>query len=117
MDVRITSGRAGGPGWSAALEEARKLAEEKGGPFRAPHHTVGTEALLSEVALAACGVLYLDQAEDVRATVLMRALSTVAHMHPRARPTVFLAVDDEKRRHVLAEAVQRAIELCPERRV
>lgn len=35
----------------------------------------------------------------------------------RARPTVFLAVDDEKRRHVLAEAVQRAIELCSERRV
>jgi magnesium chelatase family protein len=52
-----------------------------GRPFRAPHHSCGGPALVSEARLARCGVLYLDDLQDFSTTAireLSRALPGIS---------------------------------------
>ena len=67
-----------------SVSEAKKVAGE--GPFRAPHHTCSEAALVSEVALATGGVLFLDELTLFAPGALRRALGVVrsmsCHQHP-----------------------------------
>jgi len=66
--------------YAGSLYEAKTLADEQGRPFRAPHHTVGACALVGEVALAAGGILYLEEVERFDAQALRVALGVVRSM-------------------------------------
>lgn len=55
-------------------------------PFRAPHHTCSEAALLEEVALAAGGILFLDEIERFAPHVVRRALGVVRSMECQQHP-------------------------------
>lgn len=71
-----------------ATVEAREAA--LGRNFRAPHHTVSQAGLVSELAIAACGVLLLDEVESFSAQALRSLRNTLEFMHEDARPALFL---------------------------
>lgn len=93
IDIRPEPGDGilytGGPDQTLA---ARELAANIGGPLRAPHHTCSAIALLGELALAAGGVLYLDEVPEFRAEALSAMAHTWAKMTDGHRPTLVLGV-------------------------
>lgn len=83
----------------APIATARKLAAELGGNFRAPHHTVSRAGLSGEMALAAGGVLLLDEPAEFTRGALSMLESLWAGMDPACRPEILLTVratDDPK---------------------
>lgn len=71
------------------------LADER--PFRAPHHSISTAALVGDVGptrrpgelqLAAHGVLYLDEVTEFRDAALASLAKALARMEPSARPRI-----------------------------
>lgn len=79
-------------GTRGATTLARERAHQIGRNFRAPHHTASVAAIGSEVAIAAGGVLYLDEPEEISRPAAHMIYSTVKAMHPDARPVVILAI-------------------------
>lgn len=76
--------------------QARQQAVFRGdGPFRAPHHSVSQLGLLSEIALAAGGVLYLDEADEFNRSALRSGLRTIMQMDARFRPLVCISIRNE----------------------
>lgn len=75
---------------TGATLEARAVAKEVGRNLRAPHHTVSQAGLIGELALAACGVLLLDEADLFRGSSLLVLRNHLELMHPDARPVLFL---------------------------
>ena len=76
--------------------QARQLAVFRGdGPFRVPHHSVSQLGLLSEIALAAGGVLYLDEADEFNRSALRSGLRTIMQMDARFRPLVCISIRNE----------------------
>jgi hypothetical protein len=57
-------------------------------PLRAPHHSCGEMAAVQEVALAAGGVLLLDEVLEFRPSVFRRILATWRGMDLRFRPVL-----------------------------
>lgn len=95
----VLCGVRGGPG--LAREAARS--EGRNGQLRAPHHSVSLPGLLGELAIAAGGVLYLDLVKAFRTSDLRTMLSTLSHMHPDARPWLYLSYEGDWEEH--AESV------------
>lgn len=72
------------------LRYARRCADQLGGHFRAPHHTINATGALSELAISAGGVLWLDDPQEFRPEILTSLRRTLAAMsHP---PIVFLRI-------------------------
>ncbi len=69
---------------------ARRLAEMSCGPLRAPHHTCSRLALGHELALAAGGVLYLDDLSEWRRAQLQDITRTWVEMDGASRPHLVL---------------------------
>jgi len=67
---------------------ARQIAKIVGGPFRAPHHTVSRAGITSELALAAGGVLYLDEVHEFSLSALGTVASIWERMDARVRPVL-----------------------------
>ncbi len=66
-------------------------------PFRAPHHTVSERGFAGELALAAGGTLYLDEAHELKTSVLSSVMATWGMMGANpAQPLVIASVHDEK---------------------
>lgn len=66
--------------WVAATFEGARMPAPKERPLRAPHHTVSAQALVSEVRLARCGVLYLDELPEFRLNAITELAQTLAKM-------------------------------------
>lgn len=79
---------------ASSLGRARTEARERACPFRAPHHTVSVAGILSELALAAGGVLYLDEADCFHTSTLRYLLGSWQRMTDATRPMVYLARGD-----------------------
>lgn len=74
------------------VAKCRATVEILGCAFRAPHHSCSPESVAGEVALAAGGVLLLDEAADFRRTAyeaLLRALGA-APLAGRAAPAALV---------------------------
>lgn len=80
------------PGANGMIE-ARRMAKELDGPMRAPHHSCSQIALLSEIAMSAGGVLWLDAEGGAWVHITIR---TVMQMHPKARPVVFIGLSGDE---------------------
>lgn len=76
------------------LKVAREIHEELGGSFRAPHHTVSQLGLAGELAIAAGGVMLLDEASEFRAGALAWLLATWTLMP--ARPVLVVDLSGER---------------------
>lgn len=85
-----------GPRASGLVVFARELSRRKEGPFRAPHHTCSTVGLLGELALAAGGLLYLDDFQEFRASAVGQLLQTWGKMWPTARPVLVFGMRYEE---------------------
>lgn len=72
------------------VHRASQLAKAEGGPMRAPHHTVGGHGAMIELALAAGGVLFLEDPAEFSGPVLRALLTTAGHMH--CPPRILLGV-------------------------
>ncbi len=70
----------------------RQIHESVGGPLRCPHHTVSRLGALSELALAAGGVLYLDETLEFNRQVIRDIVGTWKRMDPRVRPVLVLGM-------------------------
>ncbi len=85
----------GEPGSGATL-----LAQRIGGlfcPLRAPHHTAGERALAGELALAAGGTLFFDEAHEVSTFDLRNTIATWQMMEANpAQPLLILSVPDSE---------------------
>jgi len=83
---------------------AHKLAADMGAGHnvRAPHHTVGEIGIVGELALAAGGVLYLEDIEEFRLACIRSVARIWVKMDPEARPAIVARVSDD-------EAGRRAI--------
>jgi hypothetical protein len=102
-----------------AVAFGRLLRDEMpdGAPYRAPHHTAGELAMVSELATAAGGVMTLDEAEEIS----QRTLSTIARvlgtMNAAARPKLVFSfrcdAHDEATQH-RADRLTRMAETLPE---
>lgn len=79
----------------ARYTRARREALVRNQRFRVPHHSCSLQALLSELCLAAGGVLYLDYAHEIQRVHLRAVLRTVAAMEASCRPLVILSCSDE----------------------
>lgn len=79
---------------------------------RVPHHTVSLQAAISETAAAATGILYLDDAQEFRVTVIRAILQTVASMAFQARPSVIFRVTgpDAKLREPYSQQYMPAVQ-------
>jgi len=75
---------------SAAVMEARQMAEDAGRPFRAPHHSVSHAGLIGELALAAGGILFLDCVEEFRGSALTSLRNHIEMMARDVKPTLFV---------------------------
>lgn len=67
-------------------DTAAAMDMRKDRPFRAPHYTCSEAALLGEVALAAGGILFLDEIERFAPHVVRRALGVVRSMECQQHP-------------------------------
>ena len=83
---------------------ARDLAQSIGGNLRAPHHTASHAAMGDEMALAAGGVLLLDDAGEFSPAVLARIASVWAAMTPAVRPRIVAVLHTTKNNPKAAEA-------------
>lgn len=80
------------PGHAGAVQIARERGLFLGRNFRAPHHTASAAGMMGEIAIAAGGVLYLDEPEGLSRSVAGQLRYCVAAMHPDVRPAVMLAI-------------------------
>jgi len=62
-------------------------------PFRIPHHTCSAVGLVSELAIAAGGVLYLDQVVEFHSVALSAMLGAWRMMGPATRPTLIFGIN------------------------
>ncbi len=75
---------------SGATWLARRMARRRNGLFRAPHHTASDIGAQGELAIAAGGTLYLDEALKFRRNTLAQLLSTWRMMPEAVRPDLVL---------------------------
>lgn len=68
------------------IAEARAIG--LGRAFRAPHFTVSERVIVEEVAMAAGGVLLLDEPTQYNRACLTAVLRVVSGMQPSVRPVV-----------------------------
>lgn len=67
---------------------ATELRGELRTPFRAPHHTVSSKGLLTELAWAATGILVLDEVDEFRSDALGDLLRAWSMMTAYTRPVL-----------------------------
>ena len=85
--------------------EARSTAAAMSCPMRSPHHSVRLNAMIEECALAACGVLLIDNASRVDKNTLHQVLRVWGMMTPAARPALFLVFSTDGIAEDTAEAI------------
>ncbi len=73
---------------AGGIDYARELAHQMGGNLRAPHHTVSRAAIGAEIALAAGGVLLLDEAAYFSPDIVHQISRTWLGMVPACRPRI-----------------------------
>lgn len=78
-----------------SISKAREIAAEYGGNFRAPHFTVSRNAISGEMALAAGGVLLLDQAADFSRSVVSMITNLWTNMDPACRPELIVTLSGD----------------------
>jgi len=71
-------------------EIARRLARHVGGNLRAPHHTVSGSGLVGELAIAAGGVLMLDEIDEFLGRALLILKNHSELMQDEHRPVLFV---------------------------
>lgn len=98
LDCRVMS--LGEKRNEARFTIARREAEARNRRFRAPHHSANLPGMLSELCLAAGGVLYLDSAHEMPRTHLRTILRTAAAMEASCRPVVIITCSEEMVRQV-----------------
>ncbi len=81
---------------SGAIEQVRKIASELGGNLRAPHHTAGASAVAGEMALAAGGVLLLDDPADFPRVIVRLIGRLWQQMAPTARPHIVVILRGDR---------------------
>ena len=83
----------GHPG-SGIVSTVRALHVGLGGkiPFRAPHYTIGHQGMLGELALAAGGILFLDDILEFVPSVLRRLLWHWDHMDAKVQPILVVGL-------------------------
>lgn len=77
-----------GPNHNIAIRHARMLAGEK--RFRCPHYTTSTIGIISELAIAAGGVLYLEDFQRFSRWSLKDLFSAWQLMDPEHRPHIVI---------------------------
>ncbi|OGR13008.1 MAG: hypothetical protein A2341_28115 [Deltaproteobacteria bacterium RIFOXYB12_FULL_58_9] len=85
-------------------------------PLRIPHHTAGPEAMVGEVALAASGILFLDDILEFRTSTLRRTFAVWRQMHPKAQPILVIGLrlsDDQRSAEFEWPRIQRLAEDLP----
>lgn len=92
---------------SGALIEAREMAAEAGCNLRAPHHSVSQAGLIGELAIAAGGVLFLDEVEEFRGSALRTMVNHLGMMQEKVRPVLFVTHCGDE----LPEAVAKTLGL------
>lgn len=76
-------------------EMARRLARHVGGNLRAPHHSVSEAGLIGELAIAAGGVLMLDEIDEFRGNALRVLKDHLERMQDSHRPVLFVTHSGE----------------------
>lgn len=82
-----------GPGatkYARGIHDLRGPGPGEALPFRAPHHSASTIACIQETAIAAGGLLFLDEVLEFRAESLHAVLRTWVMMDVRFRPVLVL---------------------------
>lgn len=102
MQTRVEVRKVG----SAALMEARQMAEEAGCPLRAPHHSVSQAGLIGELALSAGGILLLDCVEEFRGSSLTSLRNHIEMMARDAKPTLFITYGGDELDSVVKNALR-----------
>jgi hypothetical protein len=69
---------------------ARELAGDR--PFRAPHYTISERSIVAELALAAGGVLYLDDVLEMSVRTVKELVRVWERMHSEHRPDLVLGI-------------------------
>jgi hypothetical protein len=91
MDCEVTLITAG-PRAKGAFYEACNVGRKHGGNFRAPHHTVSQTGMAGELALAAGGVLVLDDANEFSHSAISVIKNLLPMMDEAVRPVVVLTL-------------------------
>lgn len=93
------------------IRKAQALAAQHGGNLRAPHHTASRAAIGAEVAIAAGGVLLLDEPAEFSRAVVSMIGDTWIRMVPTCRPRVILTIRGDKDPRATASTLARCAEL------
>lgn len=72
------------------FDEVRRSAEAAGCNLRIPHWSVSQAGLIGELAIAAGGILVLDDVEEFRLSTLQALRNTLSMMQDSERPVLFL---------------------------
>ena len=75
---------------------SRRLAQDFAMHVRSPHRTTSKLALQGELALAACGVLVLDEVNEIESCALRPLLNTWAMMSTQARPWLVVGFTSDR---------------------
>lgn len=76
-----------------AVTKARKISAEHGGNFCAPHYTASAAGVVGELAIAAGGVLLLDEPAMFSRATLSILTSTLGMMDLAHRPRVIVILE------------------------
>lgn len=103
-----------GPGTDGMVARAREIAKDHGGNFRAPHHTVSGAGMAGELALAAGGVLYLDEANEFSRSSISTIKNLVPMMDSKVRPLLIVGIrwqhDPFSKEKAPEDVVERALD-------
>lgn len=81
---------------ASGILKARELAHEHGDHIRAPHYTASRAAIGAEMALAAGGVLLLDEPAEFTRSVVDLIADIWVHMIPKCRPRIIMVIRDSR---------------------
>jgi len=96
-------------GVTGSVSLARKIAAERN--FRAPHHTASREGMAGEMAIAAGGVLYLDEPAQFSRSAVHMIANLWRMMDPACRPQIVVAIVDQKEDDHTAMDIARVVDL------
>lgn len=96
---------------SGIIRKAREIATEQGGNFRAPHFTVSRAGMVGEMALAAGGVLLLDEPAEFSRTAINAVAHIWAAMDPACRPRLILTIRGNGDDATTASKLARIVDL------
>ncbi len=99
------------------IYKARALAARHSGNLRAPHHTASRAAIGAEMAMAAGGVLLLDEPAEFSRAVVRMIADILVRMDPACQPRVILIIRGDEDPRATASTLARCAELFADWRV